>query len=90
MKYIATILLALMSVGFIVCGTLLWIKRKESGDYSRFIQALFSWMSAFFSLTFIFRTWNETTTSDGAFFEPEHTFVPLLMQMFFFCILWKS
>ena len=30
------------------------------------------------------RTWQETTTSDGAFFEPEHTFVPLLMQMTFF------
>lgn len=30
------------------------------------------------------RTWQETTTADGAFFEPEHTFVPILMQMTFF------
>lgn len=84
MKYVATILLVLMTVAFVTCGILLWRKRKETGDYSRYLQALFSWVSAFFALTFIFRTWAETTTADGAFFEPEHTFVPLLMQMTFF------
>ena len=84
MRYIATILLICMILVFVVCGFLLWKRRHEPNDHSRTIQALLSWMSAFFALTFIFRTWDETTTSDGAFFEPEHTFVPLLMQMTFF------
>ena len=84
MKYIATILLALMTLTFVTCGILLWRRRHEPQDHSRTIQALLSWMSAFFSFSFIFRTWLGTTTADGAFFEPEHTFVPLLMQMTFF------
>lgn len=84
MKYIATIFLICMTVTLVGCGILLWKRRKETGDYSRIIWAVFSWVSAFFTLTFIMRTWQETTTVDGAFFEPEHTFVPLLMQMTFF------
>ena len=84
MKYIATILFLLMTLSFVVCGFLLWKRRHEPNDYSRTIQALLSWMAAFFTSAFIFRTWAGTTTADGAFFEPEHTFVPLLMQVTFF------
>ena len=84
MKYIATILLVFMTVTLVISGILLWKRRKEVSDYSRIIWAVFSWISAFFTLTFIMRTWQETTTADGAFFEPEHTFVPILMQMTFF------
>lgn len=84
MRYIATLFLVLMTIILVVCGILLWRKRKETNDYSRTIQAILSWMSAFFSFTFIFRTWTETTTADGDFFEPEHTFVPLLIQISYF------
>lgn len=84
MKYIATILFLLMTLSFVVCGFLLWKRRHEPNDYSRTIQALLCWMAAFFTSAFIFRTWAGTTTADGAFFEPEHTFVPLLMQVTFF------
>ncbi len=84
MQYLATALLAIMTIALVSCGALLWKHRKETNDLSRTIQAVLSWLSAFFTLTFIFRTWAETTTVDGAFFEPEHTFVPLLMQMSFF------
>lgn len=84
MKYIATALLVLMTITLIVCGILLWKRRKEPNDHSRTIQALFCWVSAFFALTFVFRTWTETTTADGAFLEPEHTFVPIFIQMCFF------
>ena len=84
MKFIVTILLGFMTVALVTSGALLWRRRKETGDYSRIIWAVFSWISAFFTLTFIMRTWQETTTADGAFFEPEHTFVPILMQMTFF------
>ena len=84
MKFIATILLGVMTAALVTSGALLWRRRKETGDYSRIIWAVFSWISALFTLTFIMRTWQETTTADGAFFEPEHTFVPILMQMTFF------
>ena len=70
MKYIATALLVLMTITFIVCGILLWKRRKEPNDHSRTIQALFCWVSALFATTFIFRTWAGTTTADGAFLEP--------------------
>lgn len=84
MEYIATVLLILMFVGMVACGVMLWKRRKETGDYSRHIQAVFSWVSALFAMIFIFRTWAETTTADSTFFEPEHTFVPILCQMTFF------
>ena len=84
MKYIATALLVLMTITFIVCGILLWKRRKEPNDHSRTIQALFCWVSALFTTMFIFRTWAGTTTADGAFLEPEHTFVPIFIQMCFF------
>ena len=73
-----------MTATFITCGVLLWRRRAETGDYSRTIQALFSWVSAFFTFTFIFRTWAGTVPADATLFEPEHTFVPLLCQMTFF------
>ena len=56
MKYIATILLVFMTVTLVISGILLWKRRKEASDYSRIIWAVFSWISAFFTLTFIMRT----------------------------------
>lgn len=84
MQYFSIVLLVLMTAVFITCGVLLWRRRTETGDYSRTIQALFSWVSAFFTFTSIFRTWAGTAPADGALFEPEHTFVPLLCQTTFF------
>ena len=81
---VQTIVLFLMSAGLVISGILLWKCRKETGDRSRHIQAIFSWVSAVFSFTFIFRTWAGSTVVSGAFLEPEHTFVPLLIQMAFF------
>lgn len=84
MRYIATIILVLMTASLISSGILLWRRRGETGDFSRYIHAVLSWVSAFFAATFLFRTWAETTTADGALFEPEHTFIPLIAQMTFF------
>ena len=50
MKYIATLFLVLMTLAFVVCGFLLWRRRHEPQDYSRTIQVLFSWVSAFFEI----------------------------------------
>ena len=84
MKYIATTFLTLMTAALIICGIFLWKRRKETGDYSRNIQAILSWVSAFFTFTFIFRTWAETTAPDSTYFAPEHIFIPILCQMTFF------
>lgn len=84
MEYIATVILALMFVGMFVCGVMLWKRRRETGDYSRYIQAVLSWVASLFAIVFIFRTWTDTAAPDGAFFEPEHTFMPLLFQMTYF------
>ena len=84
MIYIATFLLFLMAAGMFACGILLWKHRHETKDNSRNIQAVLSWGSSFFALMFIFRTWQGSTPVDDAFFEPEHTFVPVLIQMTFF------
>lgn len=84
MKHIATVLLVLMTVALITSGIALWKRRKETKDHSRTIQAVFSWVSAFFAMAFIIRTWEGNTAIDGGFFEPEHTFMPILFQMAFF------
>ena len=84
MRFVITVILALMTAVLVTCGVLLWRRRGETGDYSRAIQAVLSWISAFFTVTFLFRTWVGTSTADGAFFEPEHTFIPLLAQMTYF------
>jgi AraC-like DNA-binding protein len=74
----------LMTVTFLSIGIILWRRRKEVDDHSRTIQAVLTWVSAFFAGMFIMRTWLGTTTADRAFLEPEHTFVPILGQMTFF------
>ena len=84
MIYLAIVLLSLMSVGLTICGIVLWKRRKETNDYSRHIQAIFSIVSAVFAFLFIFRTWKGSTTVDCTFFEPEHTFIPILIQTIFF------
>ena len=65
MKVIFTIVLLLMTIGLTACGILLWRRRKETGDYSRHIQAIFSWLSALTTFVFIFRTWNESLVVDA-------------------------
>lgn len=73
-----------MTISLVTSGAFLWKHRKVTGDYSRIIWAVCSWLSAFFTLIFIIRTWLETATADGAFFQPEHIFVPILIQLTFF------
>ena len=84
MQYLISAILFLMFIGMFTCGVLLWRRRNETGDRSRHIQAVLSWISSFFSLMFIFRTLHGSLVVNGAYLEPEHTFVPLLCQMTFF------
>ena len=84
MKLISTILLLLMSTSLTACGILLWKRRNEVNDRSRTIQAVLSWASAFVALIFIYRTCAETLVVDGAFFEPEHIFMPIFLQLALF------
>ena len=81
---IITILLSLQFISFTVSSILLWKRRMETGDYSRHIQAIFSFISAIFTFIFIFRTLEKSTIVDDVYLSPEHIFVPLLIQMAFF------
>ena len=84
MTYISAFLLIAISITLTICGSLLWKRRNETGDNSRTIQAVFSWVSAVVSLIFVFRTLNHTTVVDMEYLAPEHTFVTLIFQMCFF------
>ena len=84
MKLITTLLLILMSTSLMACGILLWKHRYQVSDRSRIIQAVLSWMSAFVALIFVYRTWAETLVVDEPFFEPEHIFMPIFLQLAFF------
>lgn len=84
MQLLTTLLLTLMSTSLTACGILLWKRRNETGDRSRTIQAVLSWASAFVALIFIYRKCAETLVVDGAFFEPEHIFMPIFLQLALF------
>ena len=84
MKLISTILLLLMSSSLTACGILLWKRRNEVNDSSRTIQAVLSWVSAFLALIFIYRVWMGALVVDEPFFEPEHIFMPIFLQLAFF------
>ena len=84
MIYLSAACLLAMFVVMTTCGVLLWRRRNETADYSRIIQAIFSWISALVSLMFVFRTFNHTTVVDEQFLAPEHTFLSLIFQMAFF------
>lgn len=84
MNYIVGIILFVMTLGLAVCGFFLWKRRKETGDFSRHIQAVFSWISAAFAAGFCFRTWIGATPINGPFLEPEHIFTPLFIQSLYF------
>ncbi|MBR5298108.1 MAG: helix-turn-helix domain-containing protein [Parabacteroides sp.] len=84
MLYVASVLLAVMVVLLITCGVLLWKRREETGDYSRLIQAILSWISAFFAFMFIFRIWKGTSVSYVTYLDSEHTFVPIGIMMTYF------
>lgn len=81
MKLISTILLLLMSTSLTACGILLWKRRNETGDRSRTIQAVLSWVSAFLALIFIYRVWMGTLVVNEPFFEPEHVFMPIFLLL---------
>lgn len=84
MNYIVGVILFVMAPALAVCGFFLWKRRKETGDFSRHIQAVFSWVSAAFAAGFCFRTWMGATPINGPFLEPEHIFTPLFIQSLYF------
>lgn len=82
--HVISILLIIMSAGMMACGILLWRRREETGDESRTIQAIFSWVSCLFSIIFISRTWNGASALYLSFLDPQQLFIPLLFQAAFF------
>ena len=88
MKYIATVLLALMTITLVTCGILLWKRRKEPNDNSRTIQAVFSWISAFFTLTFLAHGQKLPLLMELSLNRSTHLF-PFSYRCAFSFILWR-
>ena len=88
MEYTLKLLLALISAlitcELVVGGFLLWRRRKETNDKSRYVLAIFCWFTSLHSFIFIIRHLTENTIINRPFLDPEHTFVPILMQLTFF------
>lgn len=83
-EIILAVIFALMTIGLIYYGALLWIRRKETNDYSRIILTVFSWFTSIFTFAFIFRIIKKSTLVYEHYLDPEHTFAPLLIQITFF------
>lgn len=84
MKLILTIIFALLSCVLVIGGFRLWMRRDERSDYSRYLLAVFSWLTSFTAFIFIFRTLTDNTVVHMQYLDPEHTFVSILMQLTFF------
>lgn len=85
MRLLLTIISALTTFVLIAGGIMLWMRRKETNDYSRHVLAIFCWFTSLNSFIFIIRHWVGNTIINELFLDPEHTFVSLIMQMTFFC-----
>ena len=85
MRYFLAIVSALMTIELIAGGIMLWMRRKETNDYSRHILAIFCLFTSLNSFIFIIRHWAENTVINEPFLEPEPTFVSIIMQLTFFC-----
>lgn len=84
MKLILTIISALLSCVLLVGGFRLWMRRDERRDYSRYVLAVFSWFTSLPAFLFIFRSMTANIIVYKPYLDPEHTFVPILMQLTFF------
>ena len=73
-----------MAAALAWCGMALWRRRSETGDNSRTIQAIFSWISAFSAVMFISRIWVGTQAPGIDYFNPNDIFPAILFQIAFF------
>lgn len=83
MKTVETIILILMALGLGSGGFLLWNKRTETGDYSRHVQAMLNWMSAFLSIVFLVRIWIVNPAPNNEILEADMIFFPSLLRLLF-------
>ena len=83
MKTVETIILILMTFGLGAGGFLLWNKRTETGDYSRHVQAMLNWMSAFLSIVFLVRIWIVNPAPNNEILEADMIFFPSLLRLLF-------
>ena len=65
-----------MAIGFMVCGCMLWQKRKATGDRSRILLAFTGWVAAFMAVLYVFRTCAGTLPVCGPLLAPEQVFFP--------------
>ena len=84
LKLLLALISALITCELVVGGFLLWRRRKETNDKSRYVLAIFCWFTSLQSFIFIIRHLVENTIINRSFLDPEHTFVSILMQLTFF------
>ena len=84
MRLLLTIISVLITLVLIAGGIMLWIRRKETNDYSRHVLAIFCWFTALNSFFFIIRHWVGNIVVNKGFLEPESTFASIIMQMTYF------
>lgn len=84
LKLLLALISALITCELVVGGFLLWRRRKETNDKSRYVLAIFCWFTSLQSFIFIIRHLIEKTIINRPLLDPEHAFVPILMQLTFF------
>ena len=84
MRLLLTIISALITLVLIAGGIMLWMRRKETNDYSRHVLAIFCWFTSLNSFVFIIRHGVGNIVVNKGLLEPESTFASLIMQMTYF------
>ena len=84
MRLILSVISALITFELVVGGIMLWMRRKETNDYSRYVLAIFCWFTSLNSFFFIIRHWVGNIAVNKGLLEPEPTFASIIMQMTYF------
>ena len=84
MRLILSIISALITFELVAGGIMLWMRRKETNDYSRYVLAIFCWFTSLQSFLFIIRHWVGNIVVNKGLLAPEPTFASIIMQMTYF------
>ena len=84
MRLILSVISALITFELVAGGIMLWMRRKETNDYSRHVLAIFCWFTSLQSFFFIIRHWVGNIVVNKGLLDPEPIFASIIMQMTYF------
>ena len=84
LKLILAVISALTTIVLVAGGIMLWMRRKETNDYSRYVLAIFCWFTSLNSFFFIIRHWVGNIVVNKGLLGPETVFASIIMQMTYF------